>query len=160
MRGSRIVCAHRQVFKSTSDCLTDELISKDAQISIISSAHEKKSKQKIVPKQDLSRSCRSSLRKCDQWERCSPRILSSVQLTIFIKRTIPHIGSQHFFPDWIWQSGKKSWVQKFPVDKKQKLRTKSTQCTTLELPESKANKKMLFSHAGAVWTQAVEHQCT
>ena len=49
MRGSRIVCAHRQVFKNTSDYLKmnqDELVSKDAQISIIASAHEQKSKQK------------------------------------------------------------------------------------------------------------------
>ena len=49
MRGSRIVCAHRQVFENTSDYLNmnqDELVSKDAQISIISSAHEQKSKQK------------------------------------------------------------------------------------------------------------------
>ena len=49
MRGSRIVCAHRQMFKNTSDYLKmnqDELVSKDAQISIIPSAHEQKSKQK------------------------------------------------------------------------------------------------------------------
>jgi len=49
MRGSRIDCAHRQVFKNTSDYLKmtqDELMSTDAQISIISSAHEQKSKQK------------------------------------------------------------------------------------------------------------------
>ena len=49
MRGSRIVCAHRQVFRNTSGYLKmnqDELVSKDAQISIISSAHEQKSKQK------------------------------------------------------------------------------------------------------------------
>ena len=49
MRGSRIVCAHRQVFENTSDYLKmnqDELVSKDAQISIKSSAHEQKSKQK------------------------------------------------------------------------------------------------------------------
>ena len=47
MRGSRIVCAHRQVLKNTSDYLKmnqDELVLKDAQISIISSAHEQKSK--------------------------------------------------------------------------------------------------------------------
>ena len=49
MRGSRIVCAHIQVFKNASDYLKlnqDELVSKDAQISIIPSAHEQKSKQK------------------------------------------------------------------------------------------------------------------
>ena len=49
MRGSRIVCAHRQVFKNTSDYFKmnqDALLSKDAQISIIPSAHEQKSKQK------------------------------------------------------------------------------------------------------------------
>ena len=49
MRGSRIVCARSQVFKNTSDYLKmnqDELVSKDAQISIIPSAHEQKSKQK------------------------------------------------------------------------------------------------------------------
>ena len=88
----------------------------------------------------------NSLLKCDQWERCSTRLLSTGQLAIFIKRTVPHIGSQHFFPDWIWQSGKKSWIQKFPFDKKPKLRTKSTQCTTLELPESDTNKHF-FIHS-------------
>ena len=49
MGGSRIVCAHRQVFENTSGFLKmnqDELVSNDAQISIISSAHEQKSKQK------------------------------------------------------------------------------------------------------------------
>ena len=49
MSGARIVCAHRQVFENTSDYLKmnqDELVPKDARISIISSAHEQKSKQK------------------------------------------------------------------------------------------------------------------
>ena len=49
MRGSIIMCAHRQVLKITSDYFKvnqDELVLKDAQISIISSAHEQKSKQK------------------------------------------------------------------------------------------------------------------
>ena len=69
MRGSIIMCAHRQVFKITSDYFKvnqDELVSKDAQISIISSTHEQKSKQKIVPKQDLLRISMNSLLKCDQ----------------------------------------------------------------------------------------------
>ena len=49
MRGSRIVCAHRQMFRNTPGYLKmnqDELVSKDAPSPIIPSAHEQKSKQK------------------------------------------------------------------------------------------------------------------
>ena len=78
-------------------------------------------------------------KKCDHSERYSTRILSSAHPAIFIQQTTENIGSQHFFPDWIRQSGKKSWIQKYSFRKRQHFCTIGACCSTLELPKSYTN---------------------
>ena len=55
-----------------------------------------------------------------------------------------HLDPKCFGSTNIWIQ--KNWIQKLSFDKNLKLRTKSTQCTTLELPESDTNKH-LFIHS-------------